>query len=198
MSLFANPEEHVSESMKSVSDLYEAEVLLAYFLDCAERSCTPAQLTEIATAEGVVNYFVYNEAIEKMMQNGSLKLVEKDGLEVYELTEKGRLGAKEHKKIVLKSIRDRIYASGLKLFAKLRSENSVECTVDEINDGYSVHCRFKDKNAELMDISIFATDEDQASFIKSKIMQDPSGFYGKIIDYVVENEEYVPDITENE
>ena len=49
-----------------------------------------------------------------------------------------------------------------------------------------------------MDISIFATDEDQASFIKSKIMQDPSGFYGKIIDYVISNEEYVPDITTEE
>ena len=196
--MFPNPEDHVSENMKSVSDLYEAEVLLAYFLNRSERPCTPAQLTEIATAEGVINYFVYNEENEKMIENGSLILAEKEGTEVYELTEKGRNGANELKKIVLKSIRDRIYASGLKLFAKLRSENSVECTVDEINDGYSVHCRIKDKNAELMDISIFATDEDQASFIKSKIMQDPSGFYGKIIDYVISNEEYVPDITTEE
>ncbi len=196
MSLFANPEEHVSESMKSVSDLYEAEVLLANFLDRCERPCTPAQLTEIATAEGVVNYFVYNEAIERMKENGALILVEKDGLEVYELTEKGRDAAKELKKIVSKSLRDRIYASGLKLFARLRSENSVECSINASGKGYFVQCSFKDKNAELMDVSIYATDEDQAAYIKGKIMQDPSGFYCRIIDYVVSNEEYVPDIAD--
>ena len=196
--MFPNPEDHVSENMKSVSDLYEAEVLLAYFLNRSERPCTPAQLTEIATAEGVINYFVYNEAIEKMIENGSLILTEKEGTEVYELTEKGRNGANELKKIVLKSIRDRIYAAGLRLFAKLRSESSVDCQIEPLEKGCSVHTRFKDKNAELMDISIYATDEDQAAFIKSKIMKDPSGFYGKIIDYVISNEEYVPDITTEE
>ena len=67
--MFAHPEDHVSQNMKSISDTYEVQVLIAYFLDKIERPCTPAQLLEIATSDGVVNYFVYSEVIEKMLEN---------------------------------------------------------------------------------------------------------------------------------
>ena len=51
-----NPEAHISENMKNISDVYEVQILLAYFLGQINQLCTPNQLTEIATGEGVVNY----------------------------------------------------------------------------------------------------------------------------------------------
>ena len=62
-----NPEAHISENMKNISDVYEVQILLAYFLGQINQLCTPNQLTEIATGEGVVNYFVYTEAVSRMV-----------------------------------------------------------------------------------------------------------------------------------
>ena len=71
-----NPEAHISENMKNISDVYEVQILLAYFLGQINQLCTPNQLTEIATGEGVVNYFVYTEAVSRMLENGTLELAE--------------------------------------------------------------------------------------------------------------------------
>ena len=68
-----NPEAHISENMKNISDVYEVQILLAYFLGQINQLCTPNQLTEIATGEGVVNYFVYTEAVSRMLENGTLE-----------------------------------------------------------------------------------------------------------------------------
>ncbi len=195
--MFAHPEDHVSQNMKSISDTYEVQVLIAYFLDKIERPCTPAQLLEIATSDGVVNYFVYSEVIEKMLENGNVEIADSEMGEVYKLTEKGRVLSQEFKKMIPRSFRDKILAAGLRLFAKLRSENSVEFEIKPHANGYIVRCVSKDVSADLMDLSLYASDEEQANFIRSKIMLDPSGFYSKIIDFVVGNEEYVPDLSED-
>ena len=47
-----------------------------------------------------------------------------------------------------------------------------------------------------MDISLYAPDLDQAEFIKAKINANPSFFYSNVIDYIIDNQEYIPDVRE--
>lgn len=177
-------------------DVYEVKILLAYFLNKIERPVTPAQLNEIATGDGVVNYFLYVEAVEQMLKNGTLALVEDEGTDYYVLTESGRSGADSFKTLVSKSVRDRIYASGLRLFAKLRAEREIRFELTPLSNGYSVRAVCEDGGMTLMDLTLFAPDKEHAEFIKSKILMNPSEFYGKILDFVIENEEYVPSVSE--
>lgn len=194
-----NPEEFVSGNMKSVSEVYLVQILLAYFLKRIDQLCTPNQLREIATGEDIVNYFDYVAAIEAMLSNGTLEVTETDGTEYYRLTQKGEEGAEDFKKQVPKSIRDRIYASGLRLFAKLKNERDITFDITPQEEGYNVHCLCTDGSLTLMDISLYAPDEEQARFIKSKIQMNPTDLYCKIMDYIIENEEYVPSVSdENE
>lgn len=192
-----NPEEFVSGSMKSVNEVYMAQILLAYFLRRINQLCTPNQLTEIATGEGIVNYFDYTAAVTAMLANGTLELTEIDGTEYYRLTEKGAEGAEDFKKQVPKNLRDRIYASGLRLFAKLKNERDITFDITPQEEGYNVHCQCSDGALTLLDISMYAPDEEQAMYIKSKIQMNPTDFYCKIMDYIIENEEYVPSISDD-
>ena len=172
-----NPEAHISENMKNISDVYEVQILLAYFLGQINQLCTPNQLTEIATGEGVVNYFVYTEAVSRMLENGTLELAEIEGTNYYRLTEKGIEGAEKFKKLVPKSFRDKIYAAGLRLFVKLKNDRD---------------------DMVLMDITLYAPDQEQANYIKSKIQMNPTDFYCRVVDYIIENEEYVPSAAEEQ
>lgn len=180
------------------TDVYEVKILLAYFLFQMDRPVTPNQLTEIATGDGIVNYFMYSEAICEMLGNDTIKIVEHEGTVYYELTEKGKGGAESFKKLVNKSVRDRIYAAGLRFFAKLKSERDVKFEIKPLKKGYSLHCTCYDNDLLLMDLTLFAPDKEQAEYIKSKIKMNPTDFYCRVMDYVIENEEYIPSASEIE
>ncbi len=193
-----NLEDFISTNMKNISEVYMIQILLAYFLNQINQLCTPNQLTEIATGEGIVNYFDYTAAITAMLENKTIELKEIGGTEYYVLTEKGSSGAENFKKQVPKSLRDKIYAAGLRLFAKLKNERDIIFDITENSRGYNVHCKCCDGDLVLMDINLFAPDEEQANYIKSKIQMNPTDFYCKVVDYIIENEEYVPRLSEEE
>ena len=200
-----NPEAHISENMKNISDVYEVQILLAYFLGQINQLCTPNQLTEIATGEGVVNYFVYTEAVSRMLENGTLELAEIEGTNYYRLTEKGIEGAEKFKKLVPKSFFFKyqidIFVQPVFLrflFVKLKNDRDVSFDIKPAKRGYNVHCRCCDDDMVLMDITLYAPDQEQANYIKSKIQMNPTDFYCRVVDYIIENEEYVPSAAEEQ
>ena len=188
----------VTPDILNPTDEYEVKILLAYFLYQIDRPVTPNQLTEIATGDGIVNYFLYSEAVNEMLKNGIINIEEIEGINYYVLTEKGKDGALSFKKLVNKSVRDRIYAAGLRFFAKLKNSRDVTFDIPPLEKGYSVHCQCKDNDLQLMDMTLFAPDKEQADYIKSKIMINPTDFYCKVMDYIIENEEYVPSISSDD
>ncbi len=188
---------NITPDIFNPTDVYEVKILLAYFLFQMDRPVTPNQLTEIATGDGIVNYFLYAEAVSEMLENETLSLSEQEGTSYYVLTEKGREGAQSFKKLVSKSVRDRIYAAGLRFFAKLKAEHDVKFEITPVKKGYSVHCTCDDNGLVLMDLTLYAPDKEQAEYIKSKIMMNPTDFYCRVMDYVIENEEYVPSVSED-
>ncbi len=187
----------ITPEVFSPVDVYEVKILLAFFLNKIGRPVTAAQLMEIATSDNVVNYFLYVEAIQQMLENGTVALEEQDGGEVYVLTESGRRGAVDFKNLVNKSVRDRIYAAGLRLFARLRAEQEARFEITDTPSGCNVRCVCEDAGMTLMDMTLLAPDREQAEFIKSKIALNPSAFYSKVLDFLIQNEEFVPDLSEN-
>lgn len=188
---------NITPDIFNPTDVYEVKILLAYFLFQMDRPITPNQLTEIATGDGIVNYFLYSEAVSEMLKYETIKLEEHEGTVYYILTQKGKDGAQSFKKLVSKSVRDRIYAAGLRFFAKLKAEHDVRFEISPVKKGYSVHCSCQDNGLTLMDLTLFAPDKEQAEFIKSKILMNPTDFYCQVMDYVIENREYIPSVSED-
>ncbi len=187
-------EKFITPNMLSLTDSYAVKILICYFLKEIDRPVTPEQLTEIATADGIINYFYYTEAINSMLEANTILVEKIDGKTYYVLSEIGRNGAESFKNIVPKSFRDKILSSGLKLFAKIKIDNDVKCEITPLEKGFNVECKCYDMDVILMDLKLFAPDEEQAILIKEKIMLNPTDFYGKILNYALENQQYVPDI----
>lgn len=76
-------EKYITPNMLNLTDTYAVKILICYFLKQMSRPITPDQLTEIATADGIVNYFIYMEAMNQMLESGTIILVEKDGKSWY-------------------------------------------------------------------------------------------------------------------
>ena len=187
-------EKFITPNMLSLTDSYAVKILICYFLKEIDRPVTPEQLTEIATADGILNYFYYTEAINAMLEAKTILIENIDGIDYYVLSDIGRNGAESFKTIVPKSFRDKILSAGLKLFAKIKIEQDVTCEVKKLEKGYCVECRCDDMDVVLMDLKLFAPDFEQANLIKEKIMQNPTEFYSKVLNYAIENTQYVPEI----
>lgn len=192
----ANFDKFITPNMLSLTDSYAVKILICYFLQQIGRPITPNQLTEIATSDGTVNYFIYTEAIEQMLEAGTLTVEEEAGESYYVLSEAGRAGAEDFKKIVPKSFRDKILSSGLKFFAKLKNDNDVKVSVTEQGKGYLVNCICTDGGIKLMELKLYAPDAEQAHMLADKIMLNPTDFYAKVIDFASNNQEYEPDTKE--
>lgn len=181
--MFAYP--NIKPEVFNPREVYEVKLLLAYFLNQIGRGCTPVQLMEIATGEGIVDYFLYTQAVKEMLDAGTIVTAEHDGVEYYELSDKGKAGAESFKRLVPKSVRDRILASGLRLFAKIKNEQCVKAEIEDTENGCSVKCTVTDSGVELMQLSLFAPDRAQAEHIKRKMVSNPSELYGRIMDFVI-------------
>lgn len=175
-------------------EVYEVKLLMAYFLKQTDRACTYAQLLEIFTGEGVVDFFLFTETLKEMLDSGLIERFEEDGVERYRLSEQGKAGADSFKTLVNKSVRDRILASGMRLFARQKNEQTVSTTIDELGNGCAVGCTIHDSGLELMSLKLYAPDREQAEHIRRKLAANPDELYSRVLSYVMCVDDNAPQI----
>lgn len=183
-----NFEKYVTPNMLNLTDKYAIKILICYFLKQIDRPVDRNQLTAIITGDGVINYFLFVEALDELFENELLYLNNTDGKSYIEMSPLANQTAEEFKGIVPKSFRDKVLAAGLKFFARLKS-GDVKCEIEEKSKGASVRFVCTDKSQALIDLSIYAPDITQAQMIKEKIMSDPAQFYSRVLDFVTENDD---------
>ncbi len=158
-------------------------------LDKLNRPVTEEQLYEIALNSEVINYFYYVEALESLLKSGAVSKKNINGTECIVLEEKGRLSSEYYNELIPYYFRKRILRSAFMFFARLRVQNDADISVTEVENGCEVNLSLKDTSFEIMRLSLYAPDMEQAEVIKEKIMLNPIGFYNKVITFALNNEE---------
>ena len=186
-------DKYITPNMMNLTDTYAVKILICYFLRQINRPITPLQLTEIATDDGIVNYFVFTEALNQLLEAKTISLEEQHGEEYYVLSEMAKIGADDFKRFVPKSFRDKILSSGLRFFARLKNQNDVKVNISERERGFEVNAVCTDGGLTLMDLRLYAPDREQAELLADKIAMNPADFYGRVLDFALDNEEYNPE-----
>lgn len=181
-----------------IKDVPTLNILLCYLLNKIDKPVETEQLYDITIGTGVVNFFDYQNSIDYLIKN-SLISVSKDnsGTEFYSLEEKGRECARRLKGYAPKSYRDKLVLAALKYFAKIKAEQEIKIEYLPIENGYYTHIRCLDSDCDLMDMKLYAPDLTQAKLLGEKIMLNPAGFYGKVIELALSNEEPSYDLSDN-
>lgn len=185
MSELASPE---------LKDLQSVKILICYLLYRINKPVDSEQLYDIAVTTEIINYFFYQDAIAYLINNGSIEVeAGENNSKLYVLTEKGINCAKTLRGYVKKSYRDKIVQAALKYFAKLKYENEVKIEYIALEKGYYIHLRCLDISDDLLDMKLFAPDKTQAEMIGKNIMKNPTGFYSKVLNIALNNEEEIFD-----
>jgi hypothetical protein len=171
--------------VNELKNVYEVKVALCYLLEKIEYRLTENELNEIVFNNEFINYFLYASALEELIINDSIARVY-DNENVYiELREKGKEAAKLLKKDVSFRFRKHLLESAFKYNSEKSVNGAVTVSIKKRESGYSVEAVFGDKNLELMRISLYAPDEDQAEYLKFQIREDPNEFYKTIIESLI-------------
>lgn len=181
-----------------IKDVPTLNILICYLMKKINKPINTEHLYDILIATGLVNYFYYQDSIGFLLENGHIKVdTDENGEECYFLMPKGEICARELKKYAPKSYRDNLVLAALKYFARLKMEQEVNVEYTEADNGCFIRITCHDLKNDLMDLKLFAPDMRQAKLIGDKIMLNPAGFYSKIIDLVLSNEEVTYDLTDN-
>jgi hypothetical protein len=181
-----------------IKDVPTLNILLCYLLYKIARPVEPDQLYEIAIGTGVVNYFYYQDSMDYLLKNGLIKLEKgENGEELYVLQPKGTECARQLKSYAPKSYRDTLVLAALRYFARVKAEQELKIEYEKLDNGYYTHVRCLDIDCDLMDMKLYAPDLTQAKLIGERIMLNPAGLYGKVVELALSNEEPPYDLSDN-
>lgn len=172
-----------------LSSVHDVKISICYMLDKLDRPVTEEQLYEIVLNSEVINYFFYTEAMAELLKSGAVSKKSINGTEYILLEEKGRLSSEYYNEFISYYFRKRILRAAFSFFARIKRESDAELSIRQLHNGCEVDCTIKDASFDLMRLSIYAPDMDQAEMIKEKIRLNPAGFYNKIITFALNNEE---------
>lgn len=181
-----------------IKDIPTLNILLCYLLYKIDKPVEVEHLYEIAVSTGHINFFYYQDSIDYLIKNELISIEKKNHeIEYYILLPKGKICAKQLKTYAPKSYRDKLVLAALRYFARLKYEQEIKIEYIPVDKGYYTHVRCLDSNSDLMDMKLYAPDLTQAKLIGEKIMLNPSGFYGKVIELALSNKEVSYDLTDN-
>lgn len=180
-----------------IKDVPTINILLCYLLYKVNRPIETEQLYEIAIGTEIINYFYYQDSIDYLMRNLLISVIDDDGKSFFKLEAKGIECARRLKSYAPKSYRDRLVLAAMRYFARIKAEHEVQIEYIPVENGCYTRVRCLDKDCDLMDLRLYAPDLTQAKLIGEKIMLNPAGFYGKIVELALSNEEPPYDLSDN-
>ena len=162
----------------------EIRILICYILDSINEPVPGQHLSELLHYEGIANYFEVVTAFSALCDKGHIT---KDG-ENYSITDSGRNIAATLKTSVSLSVRDKVYALTVKMLSRMKYANDTKIDITPVDNGYNVKCAVVEGKIELVSVSIFVTDKDQANQIKERFIDDPTKIYSGVIQLLTDTD----------
>lgn len=155
----------------------QIKILITFMVNKIKEPMKDTLIIEALQIHGLANYFEVSQALDELIDNGNLSTV--DGL-VY-ITPKGALSVDELSQEIPKSVKETAVADALNLqiLEKRESENTVE--ISKTEKGYFVTFRVTHKGDNLMELTVYAADFEQAEQLKHNFLKNPSHVYSTVV-----------------
>lgn len=155
----------------------QIKILITFLVSKIKDPLRDTVIIESLQIHGLANYFEVSQALDELIDNGNLST--SDGL-VY-ITPKGSLSVDELSQELPKSVKETALADAvnLQLLEKRESENTVD--INKTEKGYFVTFRVTHKDENLMELTVYAADFEQAEQLKHNFLKDPSHVYSTVV-----------------
>ena len=155
-------------------------------------------LYEICVGAGHLNYFLYCSAVDDLLAQGSAEeRTDASGIRSFALTKKGRSCAEKLRRYVPKYFRDQVMLTALRYVHRQKALRDMKITYEQHEKDWSVCLTCCDCGREMFFLRIHAPGQAEAEALGERILRNPAGFFGKVLDLALNNEEVQFDLTDN-
>lgn len=155
----------------------EIKVLIASVLKNVERELSRRQLLAAIQQEGLANYFEATQALESLIEGGSVTVARaEDGEEYLTLTAVGATASSIEDEIP-RAVRDKALATATEMQTQERRMKETPVEIIELENGCNVKFTFND----LMTLTLYVADREQAESVKERMLADPVSLYSAVI-----------------
>lgn len=158
----------------------EIKTLICYLVSHLDTPITKAQLNDIICEEGLANYFELNQALSEVVDNGNITVSHSEDPELF-ITDIGKHNTVTLEKDLPYTVRENALNAAVRLQTRLRREREHKIEITRLEKGCNITMSVLDGEDELMTVTIFVADYEQALAVKEKFLSDPVKVYSNIV-----------------
>lgn len=175
----------------TITDVLDIKLLLCYIFAGVSGFIKKDILVYALQEYNFVNYFDFNNAFSELLKDNSI-VEDKNNKGFYSITPKGSIIAKELKKNLPLTVREKALEATVNLLAKLKREKENSANIKKLEDGYYVSGNISGDNiANLMNFSLYVPNEDQAKLIKKNFQSYPEKVYECMLAILTGNKDII-------
>lgn len=159
----------------------EIKTLICYLVSHLDTPLTKSQLNTIICEEGLANYFELNQALSEVVDNGNVRTSTDSEDPELLITEIGKQNTVTLENDLPYTVRESAFNAAVRLQTRLRRESEHRIEITRLENGCNITMSVLDGSDELMTVTVFVADYEQALAVKEKFLSDPVTVYSNII-----------------
>lgn len=170
----------------------EVRILICYLFTSIGLPMSKETVIDALLEKGLTNYFEASSCFDDLITRENIRPLS-DNPKLFEATENGKIVSRELEDNLPLTVRERAYECALNLLEKERIEKENKVSITKLQNGYNISCTIGGGDIDLMNISMYLADSDQAKTVKKNFYKDPQLFYKVMLAVMTRNKSLIKD-----
>ena len=175
----------------------EIKILICYLFASVNDKMSQSLVVEAIRADELANFFEIVVAFEELIHDGNLRASDiVDNEQTYELTDNGRVIARQLETTLAHTVKQKSYNCALRLLCERKTARENFVDIQKTDNGFLVNCRVSGGDVTLLDFTLYAPSFEQAEVLKRNFMSYPQTVYKTMLGLVTKDIENVGEAVE--
>ena len=152
-------------SLGGIRSKLEIRILICYLFTTVKEPMSKETVLDALLEKGLTNYFEASSCFDNLVSSGNLCPVSENS-KLYMVTANGKLISEQLEDNLALTVKEKATECALSLLAQEKIERENKVITEKTEHGYNVKCSISGGDIELMSVSLFVADSEQARIIK--------------------------------
>ncbi len=175
----------------------EIKILICYLFASVNDKMSQSLVVEAIRADELANFFEIVVAFEELIHDGNLCASDiVDNEQTYELTDNGRVIARQLETTLAHTVKQKSYNCALRLLSERKTARENFVDIQKTDNGFLVNCRVSGGDVTLLDFTLYAPSFEQAEVLKRNFLSYPQTVYKTMLGLMTKDIENVGEALE--
>ena len=183
-------------SLGGIRSKTEVRILICYLYTSVKQSMSKETVVNALLERGLTNYFEASSCFDDLVRGGNLCPTDENS-NLFVATANGKMISEQLESNLALTVKERAIECAMTLLEREKTEKENKVTIDKTDNGYVVNCSISGGDMDLMTISLFLADSEQARTVKKNFYKNPQLVYKTLLAAMTRNDSLIKDTLED-